>query len=224
MGEIAAAYEANNPGVRVVLNFGGSSALATQILEGGGADLYAPADRDQMQRLAAAGLLAGEPHIFASNRLVIIVPADDPSDIRSLADLARPGLQLLLATPGVPVRTYSDQLLAALAADPAYGADYAAAVYANLVSEEENVRQVAAKIALGEADVGVVYATDVTPEIAGDVRQIPVPEAYGIRAVYPIARVVGGGQPDHAAAFIRFVLDPAGQAILARWGFGPPPP
>jgi molybdate transport system substrate-binding protein len=224
VSEIASAFEAQNPQVTVIPNFAASSILATQLLEGAAADVFASANEIQMQKIVDAGRIQGRPRVFATNRLVIIVPADNPARIASPEDLARPGVKLLLAVSGVPIREYADRMFQALAADPAYGATYAGAVYANLVSEEENVRQVAAKVALGEADAGVVYTSDVTPDLAGRVMQIPVPDPYNVLATYPIALVSGTPQPALAQSFVDFVLGEEGQAILARWGLGPAAP
>lgn len=222
--EIAAGFEAAHPGVTVVTNYGGSSGLVTQLLEGGAADVFASANAAQMQKLVDAGLVGESPQDFVSNRLVVIVPAANPAGITSLAGLAAPGVKLVLALPGVPVRDYTDQMVQALAADPAYGAAYAGGFYANLVSEEENVRQVAAKVALGEADAGVVYASDVTPDIGGRVLQLPVADAWNVIANYPIARLAGAPQPALAQEFVDTVLGAEGQSILRRWGFGPAAP
>jgi len=223
MNEMADAFESAQPQVTVVRNFAGSSQLATQLTEGARADLFASANETQMQAAVDAGRIAGAPQIFATNRLVVLVPSDNPAGIETLADLGNADVQLVLAAPGVPIRAYSDQMIAALAADPAYGAAFADAVYANLVSEEANVRQVAAKVVLGEADVGVVYTSDVTPDIADEVQQIEVPDAHNLVATYPIAVVADAPQPKLAEEFVAFVLSEAGQAILVHWGFGPAP-
>ncbi|RPJ35503.1 MAG: molybdate ABC transporter substrate-binding protein, partial [Planctomycetaceae bacterium] len=146
--EIGAAFEAENPGVDVVFNFGSSSSLATQLAEGAPADVFASANPKQMQVAQDAGRITGSPRIFARNRLAVIVPADNPAGIESVTDLAKPGLLLVLAAPGIPVRDYTDTMLDQL------GEDMKSAVLANLVSEEDNVRQVVAKVALGEADAG----------------------------------------------------------------------
>lgn len=218
--EINAAFEAQNPNVTVLANYGGSSGLATQLLEGAPADLFASANTRQMQNVVDGGLVTADPATFATNRLVIITPADNLADVQTPADLAQPGIKLLLATPGVPVRDYTDRMVALLAADPSYPADFAEAVYANLVSEEENVRQVAAKVALGEADAGIVYTSDVTPDIAANVQQITVPDAVNVIATYPIAPLSTAQHPKAAQRYIDFVLSSEGQAILVRWGFG----
>lgn len=215
--DIADVFKAEHPGVEIVFNFGGSSTLSTQIVEGAPADVFASANIKQMQVVCDAGLVAGEPQIFARNRLVVITPSDNPGHIISLGDLATPGLRLVLAAPDVPVRTYTDTMLDLLAADPSYGTAYRDAVLANLVSEEENVRLVASKVALGEADAGVVYASDVTPDIQEEVAVIDVPDAYNTIAQYPIATLSESAEPELAAAFVDFTLSDNGQAILTSW-------
>ena len=215
---LAAAFQAQNEGVQVVYNYGGSSQLAAQLSEGVTADLFASANPAQMQAVIAAGRIeAGTEVIFVSNRLTIIVPVDNPAGITSLADLAQPGVQLILAVEGVPVRQYTDEIVAGMTAD------FQAQFYSNLVSAEDNVRQVAAKIALGEADAGIVYTSDITADIAAQVQQIPIPAAQNVVATYPIAPLADAPHPELAQQFIDFVLSPEGQSILARWGFGPPP-
>ena len=215
--ELAEAFEAQNADVDVRLNFAGSSQLAAQLSEGTTADIFASANPAQMQAVVAAGrIAAGSELLFVSNRLTIIVPADNPANITALEDLAQPGVQMILAVEGVPVRQYTDTIVVALPAD------FQTAFYGNLVSEEDNVRQVVAKIALGEADAGIVYTSDVTPDIATQVQQIPIPEAQNVIAAYPIAPLVDAPSPILAQRFIMFVLGAEGQAILARWGFAPP--
>jgi len=216
--ELAEAFEAQNEGIKVILNFAGSSQLATQLSEGAVADVFASANPAQLQAVVDAGrIAAGSEALFVSNRLTVIVPADNPAGITTLEDLAQPGVQLILAVEGVPVRQYTDEIVAALPAE------FQAQFYGNLVSEEDNVRRVAAKIALGEADAGTVYTSDVTPDIASQVQQIPIPDAQNVVATYPIAPLADAPSSALAQTFINFVLSDAGQVILARWGFGPPP-
>ncbi|MDZ4767275.1 MAG: molybdate ABC transporter substrate-binding protein [Chloroflexota bacterium] len=223
--EVGAAFEAENPGVDVLFNFAGSSDLAAQLVEGVPADVFASANARQMNVAIDAGVIAAdfaaEPPIFVRNRLVVIVPADNPARIETLNDLANTGIKLVIAAEGVPVRDYTETMLDALAADADYDAAYRNAVLANVVSEEANVRQVAAKVALGEADAGIVYASDVTPDIADDVIAIAVPDAYNVIAAYPIAAVSDGAEPALARDFIDFVLSDVGQTLLADWNFVP---
>lgn len=223
--EIGQAFSAANPGVTVTFSFGGSSTLATQLAEGAPADVFASANNTQMTAARDAGRIDGPDYTFVRNRLVLIVPFDNPAGIESLQDLARPGVQLVLAAPGVPVRDYADTMLDRLAADPDFGEAYREAVMANLASEEDNVRQVAAKVALGEADAGIVYASDVTPDIRDQVIGFNIPDAFNTIATYPIARTNDSAAPEMAQAFIDFVLAEEGQAILQNWGFiGAPAP
>jgi molybdate transport system substrate-binding protein len=217
--EIADRFEQTHPGVQVLLNFAGSSDLSLQIQQGAPADVFASANLNQM--CAAQDALAGEGEfaVFARNRLIVILPSDNPGGVNTLADLAQPGLALVLAVPGVPVRDYSDTMLNALAADVEYGEAYRAAVLENLVSEEPNVRQVVTRVALGEADAGIVYASDVTPDLAAQLLILDVPDVFNVIAEYPVATVLDAEQPELAQAFVALVLSVEGQAILSRWGF-----
>lgn len=221
MTELEQLFEAANPGIDVLMNFGGSSRLATQLQEGAPADVFASANETQMANVVDAGLVGDGPHLFASNRLVIITPAANPAGITTPADLAQPGISLILAVPGVPVRDYSAQIIAGLSTPDGLGVDFADAVYANLVSEEDNVRQVVAKVALGEADAGMVYTSDVTPDVADALLTVAIPDAVNVIATYPIAPLTGGNAPDLGAAFVDLVLSDAGRTVLAKWGFGP---
>lgn len=218
---IGAAFEEANPGVTVRFNFGGSSTLATQLIQGAPADVFASANDAQMTAALDEGRIAEPVQVFATNQLVVIVPADNPAAIEALRDLANPGVDLILAAPEVPVRVYTDTMLARLAADPVYGQGYADAVIDNLVSAEPNVRQVSAKIALGVADAGIVYASDVTPDIADAVLTLPIPATFNTTATYPIAITNDSAHPELARRFVDFVLSEAGQAILAESGFIP---
>lgn len=219
--ELGGVFESQQPGVRVVFNYGPSSGLRTQIEQGAPADVFASADEAQMRLAQQNGVIAGEPRVFARNELVLITPHDNPGGIATLADLARPGLRLVTTGPQVPIGAYTRQLLQTLSADPAYGADFAERVLANVRSEENDVRAVVAKVALGEADGGIVYSSDVTPRVASEVRQIAIPPEVNIIATYPIAVVRGARQPELAERWIALVLSDTGQQALARWGFRP---
>lgn len=221
--EIGAAFEEAHPGVTVAMSFASSSELATQINEGAPVDVFASANQRQMQVVADDHGIERAAQFFLTNRLVVIAPSGNPAGIDSFDDIAQEGVQLVLAAPEVPVRGFTDQMLEAANADPAYGGDFQARALANLVSEEANVRQVAAKIVLGEADAGVVYQSDVTPDIADQVLSFAIPDAINPVAEYPIAQLSGAPQGELAADFITFVLSAEGQSILARWGFGPKP-
>ncbi len=209
--EMAGAFEAANPGVNVDLNFAGSSTLSTQILQGAPADVFASADVRQME--AVAGEVTGTPRRFAGNSLVIVTP--EGSSLQTPEDLAEPGTLLVLAGPDVPAGRYALESLDKLNA--LYGDDFSARVLKNLVSEETNVRQVAAKVALGEADAAIVYATDAA--VVEGIRTIDLPDAYNVEAAYTIAVVKESTQRELGERFLEFVLSDEGQAILARHGF-----
>ncbi len=212
-------FKAAHSGVEVVFNFGSSSTLATQLTEGAAADIFASANAKQMQVAVDGKRIAGKPKTFAKNRLVLIVPADNPAKIQTLHDLANPGVKLVIAAPKVPVRDYTDAMIAKLVTDPNYGDAYKTAFTANVVSEEDNVRQVSAKVSLGEADVGLVYKSDVTPDIADKVIAIQIPDSINTLATYPIAATDNAADPKLAGDFIDYVRSDEGQDILVKWNF-----
>ena len=214
---LARSFEAAHPGTRVALDFAASSTLATQILQGAPADVFASANEVQMQRVVDAGLQTGPATPFAGNRLVVVVPAG--SDLQTFRDLARPGLLLVLAAPQVPAGHYADLMLDAAAR--ADGAAFVRKVRANIVSREPNVRQTAAKVALGAADAAIVYATDA--EGLSNVRSIAIPAALQPTILYPLVTLEGAADPATVRAFRDFVLSPAGRAALASFGFTAPP-
>lgn len=218
--EIGAAFEAANPGVTVTFNFAGSQALRTQIEEGAPADVFASANTKEMDALVAGSLAAAEaPQVFLTNRLVLILPADNPGELTTLEELARPGVKLVLAAEEVPVGNYSRQSLEKM--NSAYGADYKDKVLANVVSNEDNVKQVVAKVQLGEADAGIVYSSDAAA--APDLKFIEIPAEWNVVAEYPIAALSGSENAELAEQFIAFVLSDEGQSVLSKWGFGPRP-
>lgn len=222
--ELKAAIEAANPGTTITLNFASSSALRTQLEQGAKADLFVSADTVQMDNARNAGLLMGDSAVFARNTPIIIVPANNPRGIASPADLAKPGVKLVLAAPEVPIGNYARQIIKKLATDPAMGADYEAKVLANLVSNEANVRAVVSKIQLGEGDAGIVYSSDITPAVAAQVKVVSIPEGLNVIAEYPAAVVKGAANEAGARAFIDYLISDAGQSILRKWGFLPVPP
>jgi molybdate transport system substrate-binding protein len=217
--EMAGHIKQANPGTRLTFNFAGSPTLRAQLAQGARADVFASADEPNMDGAAKDGTIRDEPRIFARNLLVVIVPVSNPAGLKTLPDLANPKLKLVLANQDVPVGNYARQALEKMSQDPVFGHDFAGRVLANLVSEEMNVKQVASKVQLGEADVGIVYATDVTPAMRLAVRVIAIPPEFNVIAKYPIAVVRGARNDPGARAFIEYVLSPAGQATLERYGF-----
>lgn len=221
-GEIGKMYEASHPGVTVVFNFAGSQQLARQINEGAPADVFASASDTQMNAVIGSGAVAsGAQKIFAQNRLVVIYPQDNPGGLRELGDLAKPGLKLVFATQEVPVGEYSIAFLDKASVDSGFGPDFKEHVLGNVVSYEDNVKVVLAKVALGEADAGIVYASDLSGASADRLGEIDIPEALNVTASYPIAPVRESRHADLAQDFIDLVLSPAGQDVLAEYHFIP---
>ncbi|MFZ8758526.1 molybdate ABC transporter substrate-binding protein [Microbacterium sp. HMH0099] len=201
--EIAAAFEEDNPDVQVTAVYDGSSTLATQIGEGAPADVFASADEKNMAKVADR---APDAQVFAGNTLVIVVPAGNPGAVDDLADLA--GVTTVLCAPEVPCGAASATLLsnAGVAVTPA--------------SAEQNVTAVLTKVAAGEADAGLVYATDVVGR--DDVEAIVPDGAADVVNRYPIAALTDARNPEAAAAFVDFVLSARGQEILSAAGFRAP--
>lgn len=210
---LAKTFESEHEGVSIDFNFAGSSTLSTQIAQGAPADIFASANMQQMELVVGAGLAEAEPTLFAANRLVLITPSD--SSLSSLEDLSQQGIRLVLAASEVPVGGYAREALERM--NTAFGADFSKEVLANLVSEESNVRQVAAKVELGEADAAIVYATDAA--ILSQVKTINIPDEYNVLATYPIAIIKETKQLELAQAFLAFLLSDQGQELLKKQGF-----
>jgi len=217
--EMKAAIEAANPGTSLTFNFAASSALRTQLEQGAKADVFASADTVQMGNAQKSNLINGDPTLFVRNTPVIIVPANNPKGITSAADIAKPGVKLVLATKDVPIGNYARQIFDKMSQNPAYGADFGTKTLANLVSEESNVRQVVSKVQLGEGDAGIVYASDVTPSVRAQFKIIAIPENVNVIAEYPVAALKGSSNDAGARAFIAYLLSAEGQATLQKWGF-----
>lgn len=214
-------FEASHPGVRVECNFAGSQQLALQVEHGAGADVFASADERWMNYLRRRDLLRGGASVFVQNRLVVIVPKSNPARIDRLQDLARSGVKLILGAESVPVGAYSREAIRRLARSSGFPPDFGRRVLANLASEEENVRQVSAKIQLGEADAGFVYRSDVTPPVARQVKILTLPDSCNVLSSYPIALLKDAPNPGLAGEFLKLVLSPQGQGVLKAYGFIP---
>ncbi|MCU1548344.1 MAG: molybdate-binding protein [Arthrobacter sp.] len=207
--ELAGKFEARNPEVKVQLSFAGSSDLAAQIAQGARADVFASADAPNMARLSDASLTEGAAKDFATNVLTIAVPASNPAAISTLADLARPGVKVVICASQVPCGTAARTV------------ERAAGVALKPVSEESSVTGVLGKVASGEADAGLVYVTDVKAE-GGKVRGVPFAEAGQAVNTYPIAALRGSRNAELAQAFLAMVRGPDGTNILRDAGFGRP--
>lgn len=216
--EIGKNFEAANPGVTVVFNFAGSQALRTQIEEGAPADVFASANQTEMNTLVSGAFISLDaPKDFLTNKLIVILPAGNPADLDKLEDLAKPGIKLVLAAEEVPVGKYVRQALEGMNAG--FGADFKDKVLANVVSNEDNVKQVVAKVQLGEADAGIVYTSDAIAAAA--LKTIEIPAELNVIASYPIAVLTKSANVDLANSFIAYVLSDEGQAVLQKWGFAP---
>ena len=199
---MARPFAAAHDGYSLTFSFSGSQQLVTQLQQGAKADAVATADRPTMDRVPKQR--RSTPVVFAGNRLVIAVRAGNPNAIHGLADLARPGLRVVLAAPVVPAGAYAQDVLAK------------ARVTVKPVSLEDNVEGVVTKIALGEAEAGIVYATDATP--ARHVDAVTIPARENVSAQYLAAGLSAGGQQ-----FVSFLLSSRGQGVLRRFGFQPAP-
>lgn len=203
--DLATEYEAANPDVDVKLNFAGSARLAAQISAGARADVFASANSATMSRVAAEGRTATPPVLFVRNRLALVVPVDNPGNVTELADLSDDSLVLAMCAPEVPCGALARAVL------------NDAGVDADADTEETSVRAVLTKVILGEADAGLVYATDVA---AGGNEVASVPLGPQIRFNdYPVAAV---SERAVAADFVDFLLGPDGQGILRSHGFQSP--
>jgi molybdate transport system substrate-binding protein len=207
--EIGDAFMGEHPGVDVTFNFAASSDLVSQINEGAPADVFASADQANMAKLTDAGGNAGEPRIFATNSLQIIVEPGNPKAITDVADLAASDVLYVTCAPEVPIGKYAAQVLER------------AGVTATPVSLEENVKGIVTKVTLGEADAGIVYRTDVTAAGA-EAEGVDIPTDINVEASYPIVATAEAPNPEGAAAFVDFVLSDQGQKILDSYGFGAP--
>lgn len=203
LGGVAPAID---PDATVVL--GGSNDLAAQIRDGAEADVFLSASAAPLEQLRAEGLVR-TPVVFASNRLVVVVPADNPSGTTELVDLTRAGVKLVLGAEGVPIGDYAREALTAAGLEEAL---------AQVVSLEDDVKGVLGKVALGEADAGIVYATDVAAA-GDDVRSFPVPVRFQPKIAYYAALVSPGSE--RAEAWVAKLTGTEGAAALRRAGFLP---
>lgn len=210
--DIASDFERAHPGTDIVLNFAGSSTLATQLEQGARADIFVSADWPNLLRAADEA----EAQVVATNRLVVITSKESP--VQMLEQLGTERYFLVLAAEQVPAGRYALEVIEALEAH--YGPAYGEQVLANLVSQETNVRQVAAKVELGEADTGIVYRTDA--RLLDNSLMIDIPEAYNVLAEYPAAVMLGSAEPELARRFLEFLLSTEGQAVLQKYGFSAP--
>ena len=192
----------------------------TQLENGAYADVFASANKKQMNAVKDDGLMNNSSVvIFTKNKLSLIVPKDNPAKIGNLSDLSKPGLKIVMGTKDVPVGDYALQIISKLGNDSAYGPDYKTKVLANIISQETNVNYVVTKVALGEADVGFAYVSDVTENLASRIDMINIPDEYNVIAEYPIGILKDTRYPLQSQDFIDLVTSWQGEAILEKYGF-----
>jgi len=191
-------------------SFAGSNTLAAQIRQGAPADVFASANTTLPEALHKDGFCS-KPVVFTRNRLVLIVPSSNPAGIHSVYDLRRKGIKLVVAAQGVPVGSYTLQVLKNM---------NLTSVLKNVVSRENDVREVLAKVALNEADAGFVYSTDART-VPNKVKVLKIPAWAQPKVQYGICVVSASRNKAAASAFVKRVLSPAGQKILLRYGFVP---
>jgi molybdate transport system substrate-binding protein len=193
--------------------FAGSNALQFQIEQGAPADVFVSASPKYLRQLQAEHLLLEPPALFATNRLVLIVPRRNPARIHTPSDLAGPGVRLVLAAVGVPAGDYARKALAAM---------HLRSALANVVSDEPDVEGVVTKVLQGEADAGFVYASD-AGAVKEKVKVVPLPRSARQVAVYGAAVLKSAGQAQLGRGFVALLLSPPGQKELGLYGFGPAP-
>ena len=208
-GQLEKQFEQANPGTDVTLNFAGSSTLAQQINQGAPADVFASADQNNMKKVTDPGNTQGQPTIFATNTLQIATAPGDPKGIRSLQDLANPGVRTVVCAPQVPCGSAAEKV------------EKAAGVDIKPVSEEQDVKAVLQKVTTGNADAGLVYKTDVTAS-KGQAQGVDFPQAAQAVNQYPIAVLKNAQNAETAQKWVQFVTGEQGKQVLTAAGFGTP--
>jgi molybdate transport system substrate-binding protein len=214
--QLAVEFKRSHPGVEVTFNLAGTQELRVQIEQGAAADVLASADRRHMDALKAARWVL-EDRVFARNEPVLVLPAANPAAIRSFAELSK-AKRIVVAAPVVPIGGYTVKILER--AYQRYGPDFRSGVQKRIVSNELNVRQVLAKVKLGEADAGIVYRTDVRGPDAG-VAVVTIPGELNVIAEYPVAALRAAPHPKLAGAWIELMTSATGRRVLANLGFLP---
>ena len=221
--EIGVLFQKQHPDVTVLFNFTGSQQGAQQIINGAQVDVFASASLTNMEQVVSIGLI--DPNLvnlFARNKLAIITPKNNPAGIHSLQDLARPGIKLVLAAPEVPLGNYTQVFLNQTQLVNEYGPEFAEKVTRNVVSLENNARSVVTKAALGEADAGIAYLSDIYGKMETDLSVIQIPELINVQSNYYIASLKESVRLELADEFIEFVRSSSGLSVLESFGFVSP--
>jgi molybdate transport system substrate-binding protein len=217
--EMASDYEKNHTNVNLSFDFDGSATLKTQLLNGATADIFASADYKNLNAASAAHLMDNSTiQTFAKNRLVVIVPASNPAGITSLTDLTRSGVKIVMGDTTVPIGNYTRTFLKSINNSSSDYTDFQSRFMSNVVSQESVVTSIVTKVSLGEADAGVVYATDARTAGSKVVR-VTIPDAYNVIAVYPMGKLAGAAHPTEADGFISYVMSADGQSVMTKYGF-----
>ena len=219
LNAIAGQYTSLNSGVNISFNFAGSQQLVQQLSQGAPADVFASANMKQMIEAAKSGRIdSASSKTFARNRLVVVYPKENIARLRSLRDLAKDHIKIILADKAVPVGQYSLDVLEKCTRSAEYGSFFRQDVIKNVVSYEENVRVVLSKIILDEADAGIVYTSDISQNARHDVGTIEIPNEFNVVVTYPVAVVLDSKHRRQAEKFVAYLLSDDGQVILARFG------
>ncbi|MBC6445941.1 molybdate ABC transporter substrate-binding protein [Actinokineospora sp. HBU206404] len=199
-------FTKQHPALTVEVSYGSSSALASQITNGAEADVFASADQANMAKVTGGDLVAGAVEVFARNTMAIVVPTGNPRGIRELKDLTGAGLRISLGAPPVPVGKAAREGFAK------------AGLRVPAATEEPDVKAVVSRVALGEADAGIAWVTDVRATKQG-VELVEIPAGHNVVSDYPIVRLAAGKNGHGATALIEFIRSKSGQDILRRYGF-----
>jgi len=221
LSEIAEIYE-NSSNVSIKFNFDGVPALRAQIEQGAYADVLVSANLKHMNALKSEGFIENQTVvIFVQNKVAVIVPNGNPANITGLKDLAVPGIKILMGTRELPAGDYALQVLEKMAANSEYGPAFKDFVLANVVSLETTVNRVVSKVALGEADAGFAFISDVSPQMVGKVTKILIPDKYNVIGDFPVGVLYQSKNKEDSQAFIDVIMSDEGQAILEKYGFVP---
>jgi molybdate transport system substrate-binding protein len=218
-GVLANRFEEQNPGVKVKQSFESSSTLLAQIQQGAPADVFASAAEEEMSTAIKDGLVKGDAEIFVKNREVVMVPKNNPANIRRFRDIAKPDVKLVLAGKDVPAADYALEILSKAKGE--YGADFEKDVLSNVVSRESDVRASVNRVVVGDADATFGYASDYTPDIRDKVKVVQIPPDLNIVATYPIATLKDAKSPGLAKKWVEMVTSEEGQRVLQKWNFEP---
>jgi molybdate transport system substrate-binding protein len=215
-------FEAAHPGVKVEFSFAGSQQLAQQLAQGAPADVFASASKKSMDAAVGARRIEKDSSkIFAENLLTIAIPTANTAGLNEMKDLAKPGIKIVLGAKEVPCGQYALDSFDKAVKDPAYGAAFKEQVLKNVVSYEDNVKSIVTKVALGEADAGIVYVSDLAGDAARKASSIEIPAALNTLANYPLAAISDSRNPELAKAFVDLVRSKEGQDSLAKYSFIP---